>query len=493
MFNLVCRIPIGIDNQLASKLQKYIKNMRIWWIFLIMSQSPMVTAESPSLSIEANSSYITVGDTVVINCSVHNITLLSFLNGYTLSWWKDDVKLTTSSIMLSEDLKDTRHSIAIDLLGETVVSILKITNVTSEDDGLFKCELKDKENTNKSQALSIKVNDMSGTLEDGITMTTQFSLSTTSGNNTDMASFTQDLTQPSENDSQLLTDTESLNTFAAENTSSNVYTQLLTNTTAYTESLNTFAAENTSSNVYTQFATINATYNESRSTTFENITPSMFREITTSVSDDLMNYTDKEDKASSDVTSLSNVTDMGENATDSIIINTAENPKSKSGLAAGISVGIIFVIVIVGILVILYKRSHHQHGGNDGSCLGTPRNNQYENYPLREERRRPGYEDANEVSFLNEYENNRPRSVASVESTDEITSESGPVHLVHQSENNEHSNHSLGELKGNQRGFPPDSNEEEEMPISRKESKPKRKGRSNYESFNDVIFLSEYK
>lgn len=112
---------------------------------------------------------------------------------------------------------------------------------------------------------------MSGTLEDaGITMTTQFSLSTTSGNNTDMATFTQDLTQPSENDSQLLTDTESLNTFAAENTSSNVYTQLLTNTTAYTESLNTVAAENTSSNT----ARNTVTYNESRSTTFENITPS---------------------------------------------------------------------------------------------------------------------------------------------------------------------------------------------------------------------------
>nr|XP_022310778.1 uncharacterized protein LOC111116084 isoform X2 [Crassostrea virginica] len=329
-------------------------------------------------------------------------------------------------------------------------------------------------------------------------MTTQFSLSTTSGNNTDMATFTQDLTQPSENDSQLLTDTESLNTFAAENTSSNVYTQLLTNTTAYTESLNTFAAENTSSNVYTQFATSNATHNESRITTFENITPSMFWEITTSVSDDLMNYTDKEDTASSDVTSLSNVTDMGENATDSIIINT-ENPKSKSGLAAGISVGIIFVIVIVGILVILYKRnkfikrwrSHQLHDGNDGSCLGTPRNNQYENYPLREQRRRPGYEDANEVTFLNEYENNRPRSVASVESTDEITSESGPVHLVHQSEDNAHSNHSLGELKGNQRGFPPVSNEEEEM-SDRKESKPKRKGKSDYESWRDVTFLSEY-
>ena len=102
--------------------------MRVWWIFLIMSQSPMVTAESPSHSIEANSSYITVGDTVVIKCSVHNITLLSFLNGYTLSWWKDDVKLTTSSIMLSEDLKDTRYSIAINSLGETVVSILQITS-----------------------------------------------------------------------------------------------------------------------------------------------------------------------------------------------------------------------------------------------------------------------------------------------------------------------------------------------------------------------------
>ena len=102
--------------------------MRIWWIFLIASQSPKVTAESPPLSIESNNSYITVGDTVVINCSVHNITLLSFINGYTLSWWKDDVKLTTSSMTLSEDLKDTRYSIAIDLLGETVVSILKITS-----------------------------------------------------------------------------------------------------------------------------------------------------------------------------------------------------------------------------------------------------------------------------------------------------------------------------------------------------------------------------
>lgn len=51
----------------------------------------------------------------------------------------------------------------------------------------------------------------------------------------------------------------------------------------------------------------------------------MFWEITTSVLDDLMNYTDKEDTASSDVTSLSNVTDMGENATDSIIINTGKD------------------------------------------------------------------------------------------------------------------------------------------------------------------------
>ena len=112
---------------------------------------------------------------------------------------------------------------------------------------------------------------------------------------------------------------------------------------------------------------------------------------------------------------------------------------------------------------------------------------------MREQRRRPGYEDANEITFLNEYENNRPRSVASVASTYESTSESWPVDPVHQSENNAHSNHSLGELQGNQRDFPPDSNEEEEMSISRKETKPKRKGRSNYESFNDVIFLSEYK
>ena len=95
---------------------------------------------------------------------------------------------------------------------------------------------------------SLQVDDMYGTLEDaGITMTTPFNMNATYGNNTDMAKFTQDLTQPSENDSQLLT-----------------------STTADTESLNTFAAENTSSNT----ATNTVTFNESRSTAFEDITPS---------------------------------------------------------------------------------------------------------------------------------------------------------------------------------------------------------------------------
>ena len=133
--------------------------------------------------------------------------------------------------------------------------------------------------------------------------------------------------------------------------------------------------------------------------------------------------------------------------------------------------------------LIFFSRSHQLHDGNDGPRLGTPRNNQYENYPLPEQRRRPGYEDANEITFLNEYENNRPRSVASVASIYESTSDSWPVDPVHQSENNAHSNHSLGELQGN---------EEEEMSILRKETKPKRKGRSNYELCSNVKFLSEY-
>ena len=50
----------------------------------------------------------------------------------------------------------------------------------------------------------------------------------------------------------------------------------------------------------------------------------MFWEITTSVSDEMRNRTDKEDRASSDVTTLSYVTDMDENATDSIINNTGK-------------------------------------------------------------------------------------------------------------------------------------------------------------------------
>ena len=51
----------------------------------------------------------------------------------------------------------------------------------------------------------------------------------------------------------------------------------------------------------------------------------MLGEITTSVSDEMMNRTDKEDRASSDVTTLRYVTDMDENATDSIINNTGKD------------------------------------------------------------------------------------------------------------------------------------------------------------------------
>ena len=51
----------------------------------------------------------------------------------------------------------------------------------------------------------------------------------------------------------------------------------------------------------------------------------MFGDISTSVSDDLMNYTNKEDTASSHVTTLSYVTDMDENTTDSTIIYTGKD------------------------------------------------------------------------------------------------------------------------------------------------------------------------
>ena len=132
---------------------------------------------------------------------------------------------------------------------------------------------------------------------------------------------------------------------------------------------------------------------------------------------------------------------------------------------------------------VFFSRFHHQHGRKDGACPGSLRINPNENKPLQKPRRSPGYEYANDITFIYEYENNRPRSVALVESTDEITPGSGPVHSVQQCENNAHSNHSLGELQGN---------EEEEMSILRKETKPKRKGRSNYELCSNVKFLSEY-
>lgn len=103
------------------------EKMKILILVAWISSASITSAEIPSFNIQANSSFLASGDTLVINCLISNITLLDFVNSYSISWFKDDVQITQSYNYV---IKDARYSVHLDLSTEeqNIVSKLQITS-----------------------------------------------------------------------------------------------------------------------------------------------------------------------------------------------------------------------------------------------------------------------------------------------------------------------------------------------------------------------------
>lgn len=72
---------------------------------LLMLLLPLETPELPHFTIQANSTLLLSGDTLVIKCLIYNISLLTLVNSYSLNWFKDDVQITNS---FSDVINDAR-------------------------------------------------------------------------------------------------------------------------------------------------------------------------------------------------------------------------------------------------------------------------------------------------------------------------------------------------------------------------------------------------
>lgn len=79
----------------------------------------------PNFTIQANSSLLASGDTLVVKCIISNIGLLTLVNSYSINWFKDDVKITKS---YNDIIDDGRYSVQLEIASqEKILSRLKIT------------------------------------------------------------------------------------------------------------------------------------------------------------------------------------------------------------------------------------------------------------------------------------------------------------------------------------------------------------------------------
>lgn len=84
----------------------------------------METAGFPNFSIQANSSLLASGDTLVVKCLISNIALLTLVNSFSVNWFKDDVRITKSSDVID----DGRYSVQLEVASqEKILSRLQIT------------------------------------------------------------------------------------------------------------------------------------------------------------------------------------------------------------------------------------------------------------------------------------------------------------------------------------------------------------------------------
>ncbi|XP_062579568.1 uncharacterized protein LOC134241547 [Saccostrea cucullata] len=125
-------------------------------VICLMSCMTLSPSKFPEFIVVTNASLLTFGDTVVIKCLIANMTLMDVVTGYTLTWFKDDVRVTESFTVLSNDVRDSRYSLNIFAEeGKGFVSSLQIKSLKEEDEGLFTCELQN--NTSAKQQKSVSI------------------------------------------------------------------------------------------------------------------------------------------------------------------------------------------------------------------------------------------------------------------------------------------------------------------------------------------------
>ncbi|XP_061165753.1 uncharacterized protein LOC133174685 [Saccostrea echinata] len=160
-------------------------------------------AEFPAFSVLANKTLLSSGDTVVIKCLIENVTLMDVVTSYTMTWLKDDVKITKSFTELAGDVIDTRYSVnVVAEYGKGFFSSLQIKSLREEDEGTFTCELINKTSAKQQKSVSISVEDRvgySGTTDSGnryvISRSNKTSIATEDTNETS----SNEIIQPYEN------------------------------------------------------------------------------------------------------------------------------------------------------------------------------------------------------------------------------------------------------------------------------------------------------
>lgn len=126
LFNTVTHFKtVFIRKHLLYLFSMIAEKMKILILFAWISSASIASAVFPSFNIEANSSFLASGDTLVIRCLISNITLLDFVNSYSISWFKDDVQITYS---YNGGITDTRYSVHLDLSAQeqNIMSKLQI-------------------------------------------------------------------------------------------------------------------------------------------------------------------------------------------------------------------------------------------------------------------------------------------------------------------------------------------------------------------------------
>ncbi|XP_056002150.1 uncharacterized protein LOC125661736 [Ostrea edulis] len=448
-------------------------------IFIICSALIIksTTAQFPNFDIQANDSLLTAGDTVIIDCLLYNASVVDILNDYDIAWFKDEIKLTQAYTRLRNDvINDQRYSISIRvILNIATVSTMQITGITTEDEGVFTCELTNRMNFKQRESISISVED----LEHQTIATDIKTVLSDPSLNYNKRLFTN-WTDADEGEN--LSNTSSINTF-----------------TNGTTDIVKFSEDVRDSNL---------TY-----PTDSNISPPTDSSITIPVNSNLTYPADSNVSIPADGNSTTPLLLFTENILENTSASTGieKREDGKGGLIAGI---IVLVVVLVHFLVLMSiyyarrrnilncKRCFHKARGEYINGDATPRENihGYENVlpigfhdpnvyvnPASEfetkHRRRP-YEDANDRTFLNEYEINEHIRRKSVDGRIGRANTLEKVELLAMYPNTNDQN-----LLDGYRNFSDDTSDGNLDPVPEFKIKPKRRP---YEDANDRTFLNEY-